>query len=768
LKLRPLNISRRSLAADFQHDAECAVNRVERRYADRHGDGPIQRLNKRFYDDAMADDGCELPAWTDALPRVGSEQAVTIFRPITMAETIHPDAREYFDASELSDVIEKAAERRVGSPGLYRHVDWVTPEGGESSHGELLGFMSEAQERSDIAHKAKVDARRDKARKRAERAGLKFQEVQALGDPVAIAEMEKARENAKKFANITRDLKREVGDRMKYGFYHAGEKRLGGNVPVAGDLYEEFHEYFGPACPYRSKLGSPSLARMAALYPRKGMVRGGNDKEALLETTSKLLALDSPYVELNRMWAGCITIELDSVWRSAAELRAKLLSIFGARMMPNLIVGRYTRDGLFARPHLIWILKVPVYYNAFREWTDPNTGEVKSVGDEDCRTGPIGKYHAVQRSLVSMLLPLGADPGCFNIWKPKNPLSPFWSTIIANDDHWASLDEFRHIEGYPKRAPSEAKMNDLAHKMREAAAGEAPVTSNLIWVTAKKEITQLVSRGRCGYDLDFRRAADQGVEALAAYIENTVRPPLEAALGDSDALDRALAKHCPHHARVYRAMRHKIRKNTKITTNEDGEQVRRNAWRGRDSAFFVMTPEIDDGVDDDRRAEIEAEIRETECTKRREHAGAQSAASVGANTYWWFAKCVIAWLGEGGTRDWLEFKNNAHYDCCEKTARKYWSRVMDALGPEGKAGDVRYIARPFIGKNVPQDLPSDVQQVTSSIVPCHPDSRSQFDCSDPPPNHRWSMVTPHDPCRPPDPAWQTDAASSARACLEPA
>jgi hypothetical protein len=84
------------------------VERAERKYADRHGDGAVQKLNKRLFDMALADDGHDVPAWADALPNVGSEQAVTIFRPITMAETVHPDAREFFDPSELSEVIEKA------------------------------------------------------------------------------------------------------------------------------------------------------------------------------------------------------------------------------------------------------------------------------------------------------------------------------------------------------------------------------------------------------------------------------------------------------------------------------------------------------------------------------------------------------------------------------------------------------------------------------------------------------------------------------------
>jgi hypothetical protein len=34
---------------------------------------------------------------------------------------------------------------------------------------------------------------------------------------------------------------------------------------------------------------------------------------ALLTTTSKLFALDCPYVELNRKVAGCIVVELDVV-----------------------------------------------------------------------------------------------------------------------------------------------------------------------------------------------------------------------------------------------------------------------------------------------------------------------------------------------------------------------------------------------------------------------------------------------------------------------
>jgi len=465
-------------------------------------------------------------------------------------------------------------------------------------------------------------------------------------------------------------------------------------------------------------------------------------------------------------------VETDGVWPSAATFRAKLLEKLGPKMMPNLMVGRYSKNGEFVRPHLIWILKTPVYNNAFHEWTDPDTGEVKWVGNQNCSTKAIAKFHAVQRSLVSMLVDVGADPACHNIWKPKCPLSPLWSTLITNDDHWAQLDEFRHIPGYPKRAPDEYDMAKLATEMRENAAGTDQVTSNVIWNTTKSTIDQLMSRARRGMDLEFRRASQQGTDALAAYIENTVLPELVGVFGEIDALDRILRRQSLFSAAYYRRMERKRCAEIRVKTNEDGIKVKKIIWRGRDSGFMSLIPGIDADVDADRRKVIEAEIREEQLEARLTVAGQRSAAHVSANKYWEVSKSIVVWLSNGGEESWDAFRRAGQFECCVNTARKYWTKffadrksarqvtsVSSASSTQDGVG--RYIAEPSSGETVAPSLPSPSIQPSIPTVERPRTTVSQFDTSDPPASRQRHPVNQPHSSGPPAPASVNHATSTA-------
>ena len=302
------------------------------------------------------------------------------------------------------------------------------------------------------AHAEKLKKRADKLRRRAERVGLKV-----ATDAVMVDEADKkaARAKAEKWANITREQALKSRDRCQHGFYYDG----GRGKKVAGDIYEPFHEFLGEDI-LRSHLDW-TMARFAQITPRRGRIRAGYDKGALFDTATKLIALDCPYVELDTTRMCCIVVEFDTVWASAAAFRLALLQSLPAKMLPNLIVGRVDRSGLFQRPHCIWFLNPCVlqedgtvrgiscvWNDPYREITDAETGEVRSEGDKRCRSSPIQKFQAVQRGLVTHLLPLGADPGCWNIWKPKNPLSPFWSVLISNSDFAPELDDFIGIHGF--------------------------------------------------------------------------------------------------------------------------------------------------------------------------------------------------------------------------------------------------------------------------------------------------------------------------------
>lgn len=462
MRLRPVTVSRRKRLDLHAVLVRSALERHDREFADRDPNGnAVQRFNARLH--AMGPDVERMPDVPDPI-ETGSEQGIKIFRPITVADGLHPEARAFFADDELSDVVNEARAVPVLNRLDYKHFDYVE----NSEHAALVGFQTEAQEKADRAHQQKREAQAAKRKRRAERHKVAVD----LAEPVDQDEAKKARAEAEKWAGRRREHNAEVSDRLKYGAYYPGGK-------VADHQYGPTWEFLGEGV-LRSHL-DPSLARVAALYPtaESGNLRAGHDKTALLTTTCKLFALDAPYVELNRKMAGCLVVELDSVLR-IEEFRASLLEILGPYRMPNLIVGRISKSGFMVRPHLIWILKTPVWYEPYKEWTDADTGEVRSSGREDCKTKPIAKFHAVQRGLTQLLLPLGADPACWNVWKPKNPLSLFWTTVVANGDCWHDLGDFDQIKGWPEKV-DEAAMAETAAKMRAEAAGATATASNLAW-----------------------------------------------------------------------------------------------------------------------------------------------------------------------------------------------------------------------------------------------------------------------------------------------
>ncbi|WP_375312806.1 hypothetical protein WHZ77_05870 [Bradyrhizobium sp. A5] len=512
-KLRPINVSWRRQVEDHEGVRTALTCENERR--------------------------CKAGIPTKAIPdlperNIGSLQSIQTFRPVTAWSDIHPDDHHLYTPEQLHEPTGEVSRVKVINRLAYRHFDAV--EGGE--HQALVGFQTEAQERADAEYKKKRKAQADKLARRAKAAGLKVATDLVQVDP---SEAKKAAAQAEKYANMHREAKQEIADRYEYGFYTKTCK-------VAGEVVAAFNEYLGKDCKnLRSGLGSPSVARMVALYPRKGLIRAGYDKGALFESATKLFALDAPYVELNKKIIGCIVVELDSVLRPE-EFREALLAILGPQRMPNLIVGRISSSGFLVRPHLIWILKKPIWNDPLREITDANTGEVTTIGDKRCRMKPIKKAYVVQRCLTQLLLPLGADPAMTNMWKPKCPLSAFWSTIITNDDRFHALDDFEQIPNWPRNV-DEAGMAETAATMRAQAAGATASGSNLAWRLVGNEIEPLARLQLKARDQDFIEAGKAGVESLARWFDAKVRPAVEAEIGPSEGLDRIMERRCTFHAR---------------------------------------------------------------------------------------------------------------------------------------------------------------------------------------------------------------------------
>ena len=652
MRLRSLNTTRASQLDEHGIRLANAFDRHERDYADRHGDDPIQRLYARLH--AMKPDTPVVPKRTT----VGSRQHVRIFRPVTMADVIPPDVCG-FDPTEIVD---EAAEKTLVHSDCYRHIDFVSGGGG---HAALVGFQNASQETATFEYERKLAKRALKLKRRAERFGPKSEQ-----DLVPVDEDESARrrQEAAKWSDVCRSRKQAVRDLYKNGFFWNGGS-------VAGDIYEAFSEFFGEDC-LRSHLGSPSLARWAQIIPRAHRMRVGTDKEALLSTDSKALGLLAPYVETDRKRACAIVVELDSVWKSAGQLRAKLLEILPPHMMPSLIVGRYSRDFLFCRPHLIWLLKPgsEVWTDLFTEWTDDD-GVVHHLGDKRCKKRPLNFFRAIQRGLTALLLPIGADPACHNIWKPKNPLSPFWTTVVANDDYWPVLKDFLAIPGFRLEVDEHA-LAEKAAAMRAEAVGGTPSASNAAWRAVGNVLEPLVRQAFAGGDPSFMEAG-KSIDMLTAWLDQRVRPVVEAELGCSDALDRVLTGRCAFAARYCR--------------RKAGKRRKLNRGRDRDAFFDVS----------DTKA-------------RRAIAGQRSAKHRRAVSLHNIRKEMLVLLRSTGSIRKADFIKNVS-TVSKTVAYTIFDEAIAMLAVEFRDGAYRYIGRSISGKtNNPSSGPAAIQPLAST------------------------------------------------------
>lgn len=441
----------------------------------------------------------------------GSLQSVQTWVIRRVRDETHPDDRHLYSEEVLSEPTGDEDRVRV----------WGKRADERSESSSLIGFETEAQELADLENAVrrvkKEFGRAAKLKRRAERL-FKGPKDAVEVDPQEAA---KARREAEKHSRTNREMKEMIADRMEHGAYYAGGR-------IAGEIVPRMHEYLGANCKnMRSRTGSPSLARMAALYPRKGRVRAGYEKDVLLDSATKIFALDAPYAELNKRIIGCIVVELDSTLLPE-EFREELLIILGSKMMPNLIVGRINHDGRLVRPHLIWILTKPVWNDLVREVVDPSTGELVKVGDPRCKPKPIAKARMVQRCLTSLLLPLGADPAMTNMTKPKNALSFFWTTLITNDERFHMLDDFSDIKGWPKKVDEHAMAEAAAKVRAEAKSGRT--ASNLAWNVVTNIIHPLARHSLRDGDPAFIKAGQAGVDELAAWFDSQVRPAAREAL----------------------------------------------------------------------------------------------------------------------------------------------------------------------------------------------------------------------------------------------
>lgn len=297
--------------------------------------------------------------------------------------------------------------------------------------------------------------------------------------------------DAARFRQKAFELRLAVRDRLKNGYV------LPFDQTIAGRWRRAFVEEG-----LRSE-DNTILKQFITLVPKGGKARASNDKATLdVQSRSKLLTLDYPYIELNKEFLGAIRIDCDGVYASPGHLIGELEErVRGGKIpcLPHIIVGDLLDDGTYHRPHFIFLLP-------------PGTAVWKS-DDKRCRRDIVRLFLGVFNGLTKALLPLGADPAApATTMRMKNPLSPIWHTLTPNRHTMPTLSEY--AEWVDTKSSREALI-------RQAAAVQSAMglkASNIAFNTLRERATALLIEWH--FNADERMKGSRG--ALADHLHNAL------------------------------------------------------------------------------------------------------------------------------------------------------------------------------------------------------------------------------------------------------
>jgi hypothetical protein len=233
-------------------------------------------------------------------------------------------------------------------------------------------------------------------------------------------------------------------------------------LPIGGRVYKTFNEIFehsdGSRAPaIRSWLGPIALNLFNSALPTH--VCYGYDKEVEYSgDTPRLFALDNSHIVLDKYRRCAFIVDLDGWWVSIEALRSHLRKLLPAEFMPNIITYRGAEDGKggVENPHLVWML--------------PPGARVTWKGRRK-KEQQFKLHEMVQSGIVSLLIPVGADPGHINAFKTKNPLCPGYSVDVC-DDYFHTMAEWRSF--LPTITPNKREMRRRAkiHKASQQSGEE--------------------------------------------------------------------------------------------------------------------------------------------------------------------------------------------------------------------------------------------------------------------------------------------------------
>lgn len=229
-------------------------------------------------------------------------------------------------------------------------------------------------------------------------------------------------EDARRFADLHRFERDMVRERYEVGFRMQFARKVGRrwreNVFERGLRSESF----GTA----GKL-------FVASCRRGGELRSSWDKGTLdVQAKAKVLALDYPYVEMNKAVLQWARIDSDKEWPSVTAFKLDVLDLVGRRLphAPNLVVGDLLPDGRFQNPQLYFALP-------------PGSGVWNDPEDPRCDQERVRWFKGVSYGIVDACRDLGADPNAPVLtMRGKNPLSPLWHAFSMAPETFCDLKEW--------------------------------------------------------------------------------------------------------------------------------------------------------------------------------------------------------------------------------------------------------------------------------------------------------------------------------------
>lgn len=301
-------------------------------------------------------------------------------------------------------------------------------------------------------------------------------------------------DDAKKYAENARFEACLVKERLQHGF------RLFVPRMIYGRWRENVHEQG-----FRSgAFGLPGRMFVAACR-KGGELRASWDKANLsVESRSKLLSLDLPYIEGNKTFLGFWRIDLDATWPSVDAFIDEVRQLVGCELpfAPHLVAGDTLADGRFARPHLYFLLPP-----GEAVWNNPD--------DRRCNMRTVSFFEAIYYGIVDALKSLEADPGApAKTQRGKNPLSPLATGFVMN------AQEFMTISEWAGWVDTSLNREGLVRQRAADKAGVEIETSNEIFTAVQKEAYGILRRWH--FDADPRLRAPEG--AVADNLRRELEP----------------------------------------------------------------------------------------------------------------------------------------------------------------------------------------------------------------------------------------------------